>query len=119
MNESQSDDLQNVQGQHADESDGEKTRVKRRRPIRRMFVGGVIGASLGVIVLLVLVLSVFPLLTGYLCRRYLPLADAGGLLLVLPAGWVLGEWVRGRLDVAPETARDLVPATETSPVRPH
>ena len=48
-----------------------------------------------VAVLLALVLSVFPLLTGYLCRRYLPLADAGGLLLVLPAGWVLGEWVRG------------------------
>ena len=55
MNDSQSDDLQDVQGQHADESGVEKTRVKRRRPIRRMFVGGVIGASLGVIVLLVLV----------------------------------------------------------------
>jgi len=48
-----------------------------------------------VAILLVLVLSVFVALTGYLCRRYLAAAGPGGLLLVLPAGWVLAEWLRG------------------------
>ncbi len=55
MNDNQSDDTHNAQGQHADRSDVDKTPVKRRRPIRRIFVGGVIGGSLGVILLLVLV----------------------------------------------------------------
>jgi apolipoprotein N-acyltransferase len=50
-----------------------------------------------VAVLLVLVLSVFPALTGWLCRRYLAAAGLSGLLLVLPAGWVLAEWLRGRV----------------------
>jgi apolipoprotein N-acyltransferase len=51
--------------------------------------------SVLVAALLVLVLSVFPALCGYLCRRYLPVTGLGGPLLVLPAGWVLAEWVRG------------------------
>ncbi|MGB5261810.1 MAG: apolipoprotein N-acyltransferase [Gammaproteobacteria bacterium] len=51
--------------------------------------------SILVAALLVLVLSVFPALGGYLCRRYLPATGPGGPLLVLPAGWVLAEWVRG------------------------
>ena len=48
-----------------------------------------------VAILLVVVMMMFPLLTGYLCRRYLPVAGTAGLLLVLPAGWLLTEWVRG------------------------
>ena len=52
-------------------------------------------ASAMVTVLFVLVLAVFPALSGYLCRRYLPAAGLAGLLLVFPAGWVLTEWVRG------------------------
>ncbi len=48
-----------------------------------------------VAVLFVLVLAVFPALTGYLCRRFAGAAGWRGLLLVFPAGWLLAEWVRG------------------------
>ena len=48
-----------------------------------------------VAILLVVVMLLFPLLTGFLCRRFLPHGGPRALLLVLPAGWVLGEWVRG------------------------
>lgn len=46
-------------------------------------------------ILFVLVLAVFPALAGYLVRRYLPVNGWGGVLLVLPSGWVLAEWLRG------------------------
>ena len=55
MIDGEAGDSQSVHEQPAEKPDGEKTRTKRRRPIRRMFVGGIIGGSLGVIVLLVLV----------------------------------------------------------------
>ena len=48
-------------------------------------------------VLFVLVLAVFPALAGYLLRRYLPVNGWAGALLVLPSGWVLAEWLRGRV----------------------
>ncbi len=48
-------------------------------------------------ILFVLVLAVFPALAGYLVRRYLPVNGWGGVLLVLPSGWVLAEWLRGRV----------------------
>lgn len=48
-------------------------------------------------VLFVLVLAVFPALAGYLLRRYLPVNGWAGALLVLPSGWVLSEWLRGRV----------------------
>ena len=48
-----------------------------------------------VAVLFVAVLAMFPALAGYLCRRFFAVDSHAGLILVLPAGWLLTEWVRG------------------------
>ncbi|KAF0192368.1 MAG: apolipoprotein N-acyltransferase [Gammaproteobacteria bacterium] len=47
--------------------------------------------------LLVAFLALFPALYGYWCNRFIDglRVRAARLLLVLPAGWVLAEWVRG------------------------
>lgn len=48
--------------------------------------------------LFVAVLSLYPALVGYLGRRLAPaLSPAGALLLLWPALWTLGEWLRGAL----------------------
>jgi apolipoprotein N-acyltransferase len=46
---------------------------------------------------LVLFLSLYPALLGYLVKRYLPQASSPALLLAFPAGWALSEWLRGWL----------------------
>lgn len=43
----------------------------------------------------VAVLALFPAALGYTSARFYPRADTVKLLLVLPAGWTLAEWVRG------------------------
>lgn len=48
-----------------------------------------------VAMLFVAVLSVFPALAGYLCRRFFAVDSHAGLVLVMPAAWLLTEWVRG------------------------
>lgn len=46
--------------------------------------------------LFVLFLALFPAFLGWLSRRYFSrLNHSGYLLLLLPAGWVLFEWIRG------------------------
>ncbi|MEZ5543026.1 MAG: apolipoprotein N-acyltransferase [Pseudomonadota bacterium] len=47
--------------------------------------------------LFILVLALFPALLGYLLRRYLPGRGWRVLVGVMPAGWVLAEWLRGWL----------------------
>ncbi len=47
--------------------------------------------------LLVVYLSVFPALTGYLLARFVSPAPSMRLLGFFPAAWVLGEWLRGWL----------------------
>lgn len=47
--------------------------------------------------LLILVLSVYPALLGYLLRRYLPEQGWGVLAAAMPAGWLVAEWLRGWL----------------------
>jgi len=47
--------------------------------------------------LLILLLSVYPALLGFLLRRYLPATGWGVLAGAMPAGWVLAEWLRGWL----------------------
>jgi apolipoprotein N-acyltransferase len=62
------------------------------------FVG--FGLSLFLTLLLIVVMAFFPALLGYLLGRYFgggfeSRATRYKLLLVMPAGWVLTEWVRG------------------------
>ncbi len=45
--------------------------------------------------LLVLFLSLYPAVTGYLITRFLPQSAPARLLGFFPAAWVLAEWVRG------------------------
>jgi apolipoprotein N-acyltransferase len=55
-------------------------------------------AAIALTALLVAYLALFPAALGYLQARLFPrLASTPRLLLVLPAGWVLGEWLRGWL----------------------
>ena len=59
-------------------------------------------AAIGVMLLLVAFLSLFPALLAYACARLEPRGEglrgeAGVLLLFLPAGWVMLEWVRSWL----------------------
>jgi len=46
---------------------------------------------------LVLFISLYPALTGYLVNRYIKAPPAISLLLAYPAIWTLGEWTRGWL----------------------
>ncbi len=54
-------------------------------------------AAIGVMLLLVAFLASFPALLGYFAARFAPRAGAVPLLLALPAGWVLVEWLRSWL----------------------
>ncbi|MFZ0258247.1 MAG: apolipoprotein N-acyltransferase [Gammaproteobacteria bacterium] len=56
-----------------------------------------VGASLATALtaLLVIFLALFPALLGYLVARTTTSSQSARLLLLLPAGWVLAEWVRG------------------------
>jgi apolipoprotein N-acyltransferase len=54
-------------------------------------------AAVPVTVILVLFLSLYPALLGYLLKRYLPQASWPALVLAFPAGWALSEWLRGWL----------------------
>lgn len=56
-------------------------------------VGAALAAALTA--LLVVFLALFPALLGYLVARTATASQAARLLLLLPAGWVLAEWVRG------------------------
>jgi apolipoprotein N-acyltransferase len=49
----------------------------------------------GLTALLVVFLALFPGLLGYLAARTPTASQQARLLLLLPAGWVLSEWVRG------------------------
>jgi len=46
---------------------------------------------------LILLMSLYPALLGYLLRRFLPGRSWGVVAGALPAGWVLAEWLRGWL----------------------
>ncbi len=54
-------------------------------------------AAVPVTAALVLFLSLYPALLGYLLKRYLPQASWPALVLAFPAGWALSEWLRGWL----------------------
>ncbi len=59
-------------------------------------------ASLFLTLLLIVVMALYPALLGYLLARFLPKSDESHhlqikLLLVMPASWVLIEWLRGWL----------------------
>jgi len=56
-------------------------------------VAGAVPVTLG----LVLFLSLYPALLGYLLKRYLPQPGWAALVLAFPAGWALAEWLRGWL----------------------
>ncbi|MEJ2643431.1 MAG: apolipoprotein N-acyltransferase [Gammaproteobacteria bacterium] len=56
-----------------------------------------LGAAIGVTLLLVAYLALFPAALGYGVSRWFPGGSGSRLLLVLPAGWMLLEWVRGWL----------------------
>lgn len=51
--------------------------------------------ALGLTALLVVFLALFPGLLGYLLALIATTSQAAKVLLLLPAGWVLSEWVRG------------------------
>jgi apolipoprotein N-acyltransferase len=55
----------------------------------------VLAFSVSITALFVAFLALFPALTGYLANRYFPENSAIRMQLVLPALWVLMEWVRG------------------------
>ncbi len=58
--------------------------------------GNVVWPVAGFIALLfILVLALFPALTGYALRRLFPGREVSWLWLVFPAGWLLFEWLRG------------------------
>ena len=46
-------------------------------------------------IVFVVVLTTFPAVLGYLGRRFVKCPGLADLLLVLPAGWLLAEWLRG------------------------
>jgi len=52
-------------------------------------------AAVLVTVLFVLVMLLFPALTGYALKRLFPAPSQAVLLLGFPAGWVVFEWLRG------------------------
>ena len=54
-------------------------------------------AAVPVTLALVLFLSLYPALLGYLLKRFLPQASWSALVLAFPAGWALSEWLRGWL----------------------
>jgi apolipoprotein N-acyltransferase len=54
-------------------------------------------AAVPVTLALVLFLSLYPALLGYLLKRFLPQASWPALVLAFPAGWALSEWLRGWL----------------------
>ncbi|MGD8629646.1 MAG: apolipoprotein N-acyltransferase, partial [Gammaproteobacteria bacterium] len=54
-----------------------------------------VAAAVPVTVGLVLFLSLYPALLGYLLKRFLPRASWSVLVLAYPAGWALSEWLRG------------------------
>jgi apolipoprotein N-acyltransferase len=56
-----------------------------------------VAAAVPVTVGLVLFLSLYPALLGYLLKRFLPLVSWPVLVLAYPAGWALSEWLRGWL----------------------
>ena len=57
-----------------------------------------IAAAVPVTLALVLFLSLYPALLGYLLKRFLPpQASWPTLVLAFPAGWALSEWLRGWL----------------------
>ncbi len=56
-----------------------------------------LAAAIGVTMLLVAYLALFPAVLGYAVSRWCPRGPAVRLLLVLPAAWMLLEWIRGWL----------------------
>jgi apolipoprotein N-acyltransferase len=56
-----------------------------------------VAAAVPVTAALVLFLSLYPALLGYLLKRILPQATGQALVLAFPAGWALSEWLRGWL----------------------
>ncbi len=56
-----------------------------------------VAAAVPVTAALVLFLSLYPALLGYLLKRFLPQASWPALVLACPAGWALSEWLRGWL----------------------
>jgi apolipoprotein N-acyltransferase len=54
-------------------------------------------AAVPVTLALVLFLSLYPALLGYLLKRLLPQPSWPALVLAFPAGWALSEWLRGWL----------------------
>jgi apolipoprotein N-acyltransferase len=56
-----------------------------------------VAAAVSVTLALVLFLSLYPALLGYLLKRLLPRASWSALVLAFPAGWALSEWLRGWL----------------------
>ena len=60
------------------------------------FGGSPLPAAIGTMLLLVAFLSLFPALLAYAAAR-IGAGGAAALLLVLPAGWALTEWLRGWL----------------------
>jgi len=54
-----------------------------------------VAAAVPVTMGLVLFLSMYPALLGYLLRRFLPQVSWPVLVLAYPAGWALSEWLRG------------------------
>ena len=56
-----------------------------------------VAAAVPVTVGLVLFLSLYPALLGYLLKRFLPQNSWPVLVLAYPAGWALSEWLRGWL----------------------
>jgi apolipoprotein N-acyltransferase len=56
-----------------------------------------VAAAVPVTVALVLFLSLYPALLGYLLKRFLPRTSWPAMVLAFPAGWALSEWLRGWL----------------------
>lgn len=52
-------------------------------------------AAMPITALFVAGFALFPALLGYLVTRFFPAPGMAKLLVVLPAGWTLAEWVRG------------------------
>ena len=53
--------------------------------------------AIGLTALFIMILALYPALLGYLAQKYFADVGALRLLLVLPAAWVLFEWLRGWL----------------------
>lgn len=56
-----------------------------------------LAAAIGATMLLVAYLALYPAVLGYVVNRWWSSGPALGLVVILPAGWTLLEWVRGWL----------------------